>query len=329
MVLFHLLDDEILSLYDAKQKFRGQKLTDKLEEDLYLLLAVLPAEEVVAISPTFLLENHICEEIIRKNMELVENGFLVAVMKEQIIDEFYLKKQERYKRVYKYEKYHDAYYGNRLAQIKSLYPSPIGKSVSVGQTSLSIFFDALGKRNHELALPEFQNVTGRLQETEAESFLWESVCEQLQRAGVSDQSIVSVRVLMSESYLRAYQQSGILVYDQTLCPWKPDAHCLNLLRIRMILCGLNIFGAIRMMDCKRFCALKQNGDYILAISKVFELIQSEKSVEAILSILREKKVDQELQRILHPSDFMQRRRLSEKVTDILIMVGTDKKKRQF
>ena len=120
MVLFQVFDDEILSLYGAEKKFTQAKLQAHLEKDLYFLLAILPVDETIAISPTFLFENTICEKVINSNIELVENGFLVMLMKEPTIGDVFKKKQDHYKRVLKYSKYRDAYNRDRLVRLQSI-----------------------------------------------------------------------------------------------------------------------------------------------------------------------------------------------------------------
>ena len=82
MVLFPSFDYEILELNSVTNKFTKERLVAKLEEDLYLLLAVLPADEVVVISPSFLFENIICEEVLKKNIEFLEECFVTILMKE-------------------------------------------------------------------------------------------------------------------------------------------------------------------------------------------------------------------------------------------------------
>ena len=99
-----------------------------------------------------------------------------------------------------------------------------------------------------------------MQETEAESFLWESVVEQLQKNRYTDREIQDIRVReeMTSSYLRAYQQQGniTLVNDTAICPSQDDLKSYDLLKIERLFTLLKIKDLLLLMGPKKFCALK-------------------------------------------------------------------------
>lgn len=330
MVLFPLLDDEILELCDAKSKYSTNDLIAKLEEDLYLLLAILPADEVVVISPTFLFESKICENILVRNKELLEQCFISILMKEDNLVEFNDKKQERYKRVENYQKYKKAYYKKRIKTIQKMPLAKEDKTVSVGTTSFSICIKLLEEEveKNKISKEVFYDLKCRLIETEKASFLWESVCEQLTKANVPDSIIrkLKIRRIMSQSYLEAYQEEGIILVQNkkfySIGKFR-NMQIYDTLKINRIVSALGIKETILTMTCREFCMLKSNGDYMLAIKKVHDLIQSEKTSEEILQELKQEKVDLQLQNILKINyDFSKEKR--KDMVDILIILATIK-----
>ena len=331
MVLFHLLDDEILDLYGAKIKYSKETLMAKLQEDLYLLLAILPIDEVVAISPTFLFENPLCEELIRNNIPLAENYFLVSLMKEHIIEDVYLKKQDRYKRVFDIPKYHDAYYGVRLKQVQDILLCQSDKVVSIGPASFSIFMNQLAnhKEKSNIAPRIFQDILKRLQETERDSFLWESVIKQLKKADVPSKTIQALRFreTMSLSYLQAYQQNGVtLIHDPIICPSIKGSQGYDIRMIAILFSLMGIKTMLLSLDAKKFCELKQNNDFRKAMDRVRELLQTGQAIGDIMDKLETENINLKLQKILKQScGIIQGERCP--MTDVLIMLATSEEER--
>lgn len=337
MVFFHLLDDEILELYNAKKKFSRERILARLTEELYLLLAILPADEVVVLSPTFLFENEICEKILMDNRELLMYGYITVFMKEPNLEEFHLKKQERYIRVEKHAKYRDAYYRNYKKRLKLLAGLPLlseYKTVSVGSASFAICEEMLKKERDACQIPEriFDDIFSRLRESEASSFLWESVAEQLTKANVSDRLIrdLNIREIMTRSYVEAYQTEEIvLVQDKMIYPDMRQADKnakYDLIKIDRLLSALGIKSSLLMMSCGDFCKLKENGDYILEIKKVHDKFQSGMSIEEILQSLRESKTDQKLQDILKNRG-EEKMNIPDVRADVMIMIAAPDEER--
>lgn len=324
MILFQMFDDEILNLYGAEKKFKQEDLQARLEKDLYLLLAVLPVDEIVAISPTFLFESTICENIIQRNIELVENGFLFLLMKESSIYDVFKKKEARYGRVLKYPKYGDAYKEERLLRLQNLPFPQIRKSISIGPESFSLFTKAI-RRNRTIAKRRSRDLIKRLEETEAESFLWESVVEQLQKAKYTDKEIQSLRVReeMTSSYLRAYQEQGklMLVNDAVICPASDDSAKMDLLKIDRLFTLLEIRDLLLLMGPAKFCQLKLNEDFIENISIVRKLLEQSMSCEDIMKRLRREKIDITLYEIIH-GVYGTQKEVKHHMTDVLIMIAT-------
>lgn len=324
MILFQMFDDEILKLYGAERKFKQKCLQARLEEDLYLLLAILPVDETVAISPTFLFESRICEKIIINNIELVENGFLVLLMKEPSIYDVFKKKESRYGRVLKYPKYGNAYKEKRLWQLQNIPFHQIRKSISIGPVSFSLFTESI-RRNRTITSRRSKDLVKRLQETESESFLWESVVEQLQNARYTDEEILNLRVReeMTNSYLRAYQEQGklMLVNDAGICPSSDDCINIDIQKINRLFKLLKIKDLLLMMGPAKFCQLKLNEDFIENISLVRKLLEQRLSSEDIMRRLHEEKIDLTLNEIIRGVCGIQKE-VKHHMTDVLIMIAT-------
>lgn len=306
MVLFHLVDGEILDLHGAKEKFRNS-LVSQLEKDLHMLLAILPADEVVVISPTFLFEESICEEIMRNNMALIEEGYIALLMREGHLRDFNSKKQEGYQDVTDIKKYKAAYFGKRVKQLENIPFDLIAKNASIGVTSFRICIELLEEEREKCGIDQklFDEIIKQLIETQTVSFLWESVIKQLNKSNVPPNIIRKLRIrqVMSQSYLEAYQAEGIaLAQDNKIYTHirdNPNACVYNLLKIDRILTLLEVKDRLLSMTAKELCNLKQDKDYVLTISKVHELLQAGLSTEKIIEELHHKKIDIEIDKIMN------------------------------
>ena len=207
--------------------------------------------------------------------------------------------------------------------------------MSIGSTSFSICISLLEKERerYNIPYPIFSEFINRLRETETTSFLWESVCEQIKKEKLPDGIVrkLRVRAIMSQSYFKAYQKEGIILANDRLLGNVnfSSAFTYDLIKIKKVFSALGIAVPLTMMCCKDFCALKKNGDFILAIKKVHDLLQTGKSIEDILLELRKEKVDWELQNVIKSQSFIRKKgynmateKIEQKEIDVLIMLAT-------
>ena len=100
MILFHLVDLEILESSGITISRNYHKLLDKIEEELRLILAFEPVDEFIIFSPSFAYESIIAREIIKRCYILVENGLIRYYMREDNLVDFEEKKIDNYSRIF-------------------------------------------------------------------------------------------------------------------------------------------------------------------------------------------------------------------------------------
>ena len=288
MLLFYFADKEILNISQLEEHVGLETVLSYLDLDLKLLVFILPLDEVIVIVPTHYLESVICRKLISRNLAYVHAGYVRTLLREPSFDEFIEKKRDVYKRVMTIPQYRDAYYRQHDYGISKVGFSMVRKGFSTGWESLSIWTNNIFTRAKTLGynMQRLQDLVHRINETERESFLWESVKAHLYEMSFStvDERLLRIRQGMSEAYILAHSRADIQIPCGSGIVWNPLLPCgetgaYNVWRIRRVLELLGIFGNIASFSPSRIVALKTLPWVALALSKLRSLLEENLTAE--------------------------------------------------
>lgn len=230
MVFYYAFDREMLnangfSLLDPKSQSAIETL---IENELKMLIFVMPLSERILISPSFRFESKICREILKRNRAFTESGVIVEYRRESDIQDFWLKKNDAYRSAMEIsEDYRNAYdQESTYRDAAAMWIDHIPKQKAIGQVSRDVFMENTQKRGivSGIATDQVDDVLKITHETREDTFLWERERHMLKKYGVSDEVIrrLGVRDSMNLSYLDVFADQGIDICQSILGIAKPD-----------------------------------------------------------------------------------------------------------
>lgn len=281
MILFHLVDLEILESSGITISRNYHKLLDKIEEELRLILAFEPVDEFIIFSPSFAYESIIAREIIKRCYILVENGLIRYYMREDNLVDFEEKKIDNYSRIFSQSlQLKNAYSKNNIKKIKQIYVPIERKQNLTGKSSYEFFVPQFVINSNRMGR-DIGDFLKRLDETERDSFLWISVLNQAKTSGISDKEIrdLSIRSLMNSSYLHSYINSGIKIPINSKVIPNPKIridlknNTVDLDKFLTLSKLLGIHNSLINMPLDEFVELKYNTDFIQSIKNSLEIYE--------------------------------------------------------
>lgn len=309
MILFHFVDDEILKVsgYNNGQ-LKKKDLYESINNELRVIIAFMPIDECVVLSPTFLFESEIALKLVKKNYNFVKNGFIRLYMKESSLQDVLEKKQITYKRVGNISKYKSAYFSKDKKQILKLNIPSIRKINSVGTTSLDMWIKRYNTKliNSEIDPNIYHELIKRVTLTEERSFLWESVNRQLANMKIPeiDRLELNIRNEMSMSYLNAFEKQGLIIPNNSfIVPNflydEKSQKTFNIFKYTRIAQICDIYDKIINISSNDMIKLKFNNDYERCVNVIRGYVNKNLILDEIISELKKLGIIKDLKKIFN------------------------------
>ena len=298
MILYYGVDREILNARGTFELSNSsiEKIEQEIESELRYIIFIMPLEERIIISPTFLFESEMCRKIIGRNREFVDNGYLLQYMKESSNRDFWEKKAERYKKAMEIcLDYKEAYDNISIyKEVNKIWMPKVEKKESVGIDSRLIFCKSIQKTGKKEGIPDsiIERILKIINDISDDVFLWEVVQNALIVRGITSSIIrkLSIRQEMNNSYLNVFGNhsvqipynsiisDGIIGYDSIYDIWK----------IKCILHTLGILFYVNLMSAGELIKIRNNIDMQEVLQIIREGLSQKKAVETICKSVQEK-----------------------------------------
>lgn len=278
MIFYYFLDREMLNSFHGKiaNGYEWRRVEKHIENELKCLIAFMPLDEQIIISPSFRYESAMCRSILERNRELLDENIIVNYMQETLERDFYEKKNERYKSVMDIEPdYKEAY--NNMKTYGKVSAIPIGrvpKKQQVGENSLKIFSSSIRKKAQHKKIDGtvVEDILKWTEDTAEDAFLWERVLHTLNKRDVSPKIIrdLGIREEMNLSYLKVFQNQGVIIpyHGGQVNLNLPEKSIYNIWMICSILGFLGVRKSIENLCAKELLDLRRNADFQTAMEMI-------------------------------------------------------------
>lgn len=313
MILFYLVDNEILLHSRVIDRFEYELLLRRLEDLIRIILFFSPLDEFIIFSPSFLCESRIAYDLSLRCIQFIDQGFIRVYMREDNFYELRDKKadSESYGRLFtRFPDIKAAYSSKRIERISSLPIWTERKHIRVGKGSFEEFVPRIVSNAKKIDY-DISEFIKRLSYSERESFLWPSVLEQSNTLSIPSQIVrdLQVRSLMNASYLDTYRTEGVLIPINTGVVSNPNfisndfyRNTIDVNKLMSLSKALDIFDSITNMSQDNFLKLKFNPDYLSSISNIISIIHASNTPFETIDRIRKIKEDLNIKSIV--SDYM-------------------------
>lgn len=297
MILYYAFDREMLNAVGFLEKDReSQKAIEiTIENELKLLIFIMPLDERVVISPSFRFESWVCRKILGRNRTFTDNGIIAEYRRETSAKDFWLKKNETYRSAMAISDAYRKAYGQEAMykEISSMWIDRIPKQKSVGLSSRDSFMVNIRKQGKIFDIPSerIEDVLKVTDETREDTFLWEMEEHMLHKYDISDSVIrrLGVRDSMNQSYLNFFADQGIEICRSSL--GLADIERVNpvydMRRIKPILERLGVLHLIISLPADRILFIRGNPELQNMLDILREHLAKDTSVTGIYKALME------------------------------------------
>lgn len=211
MLLYHLVDHEILDISNISKKFSNlEDLVAEVDYELKLIVLFMDIYETIVLPPTYFFESLVCRKIIEKNVCFIEQGYIRFLMDQASFEEFVERKKERYTNVMHHEKYEQAYYKGKYYGIKDLPAGFSPKTIEPGRIAFATWEKqviAEAKANG-MQVKKFRDLIKRIKANDSGAFTWESVKDQLDAFSKREINTILLRERSTSTYIDAHRKGG-------------------------------------------------------------------------------------------------------------------------
>lgn len=335
MILFHLVDREILLSSQVTNSYSYSDLLEILEQELRLLLTFAPVEEFVILSPSFVCESRVAQDLVKRCLPLVDAQLIRLYMREDNIFDLRIKKidQNSYGRVFAYSpEIEDAYRITNIQKISDMHIPIERKLIHVGRSSFDQFVPHL-LQNAKREKWNAKELLKRLKDSERQSFLWPSVLAQLDKLAVPNRTIIGlgIRPLMNASYLNTFRAEKIKIPINSRVITNPMfgihdnvRETIDLNKLKQLARMLGIYNRIMSMSCNLFAELKVgNPDFEMTRAKIMEILRTASSFSEALQKIKEGDLDNQIRKIVDGNYIILKEYPKMKKKKVFIVHGHD------
>lgn len=270
VILYYAFDREMLNAvgFLEKDKESQRAITTIIENELKLLIFIMPLDERVIISPSFRFESQVCRKILERNRAFTDNGIIAEYRRETSEKDFWLKKNETYHKAMAISDAYRKAYGQEdiYKEISSIWIDRIPKQRTVGLISRDSFMENIKKQGERFHVPsdKIEDVIKITDETREDTFLWEMEEYMLHKYGISNRVIrrLNVRDSMNQSYLYFFADQGIKICKSSLGLVDIEHISLeyDMNRIKAILDRLEVMHLLTSLSAEKLLLIRKNSE---------------------------------------------------------------------
>lgn len=296
MIFYYAFDREMLNSIGFPDRSKeSQKFIESIiEEDIKMLVFLMPLDERIVISPSFRFESLVCRRILIHNRAFIDNGIIAEYRREADIKDFWLKKNETYRSVMDIsDAYQEAYNQKAIyEEISSLWIDCIAKQDAIGIISRDTFMDNVSNQGKRIGIPikQIEEVLKITEETRESTFLWEREEYMLHKYGVSHDVIrhLGVRNAMNRSYIDVFASQNIKICKPSIGIVDVGSiqPAYNMWNIRAILQRVGIFSMIVPLSAEEIINIRKSTELQDMLDIIRNGLEEKEDVSEICSMIK-------------------------------------------